>query len=351
MNPENRKDPALKKAKTRLLIAAATIAVISVFSATAVLAVMNSGGTELPSTPAEFIISSGESAYGVGARLAQHGYIRSELFFKLIAKIRKAPIQKGCYEVVDGDSALRIYSRFANGRQKMVQFTVPEGRTLNQTAQIIEDQGICDRVDFLAAAETHFDSGLISNHAASVEGFLFPDTYTVPAHSDAELVVEAMVNRSREVIDSFPLSGRLSRSQLYERIVLASIVEKEYRALHEAPLIASVFLNRLRTGMKLQSCATVVYVITEIQEKPHPSRLFYKDLDINNPYNSYRFRGLPPGPICSPGETALNAVFNPAESDYLYFVVKDLETGEHFFSSDLAQHEKGRLDYVNRYHD
>jgi UPF0755 protein len=119
---------------------------------------------------------------------------------------------------------------------------------------------------------------------------------------------------------------------------MASIVEREYRSPDEAPVMAGVFYNRLKLRMRLQSCATVVYVITEIQGKPHPSRLFDKDIEIKDPYNTYTQRGLPPGPIASPGLTALNAAINPAETDYLYFRLVNQAEGRHYFSKTLDGH-------------
>jgi UPF0755 protein len=129
-------------------------------------------------------------------------------------------------------------------------------------------------------------------------------------------------------------------------VSLASIVEREYRVDDEAPLMAGVFFNRLQIGMALQSCATVEYVITEIQGRPHPERLFDRDTEIRDPYNTYMNAGLPPGPICSPGMVALNAVFNPAESDYLYFRLIDPAAGRHYFSRTLDDHIQAGVFYV-----
>jgi len=127
---------------------------------------------------------------------------------------------------------------------------------------------------------------------------------------------------------------------MHKRIILASIVEREYRLSEEAPRIAGVFWNRLRIGMALQSCATVVYIITEIQGKPHPEILYNRDIEIKHPFNTYLNRGLPPGPIANPGMTALKAVFRPEASRYLYFRLLDPKTGKHYFSESLDEHIK-----------
>jgi UPF0755 protein len=127
---------------------------------------------------------------------------------------------------------------------------------------------------------------------------------------------------------------------------MASIVEREYRVDEEAPLMAGVFYNRLRIGMALQSCATVEYVITEIQGRPHPERLFDRDIEIRNPYNTYMVPGLPPGPISAPGEVALHAAFNPVPSDYLYFRLVNPAEGRHYFSKTLDDHIRAGVLYV-----
>jgi UPF0755 protein len=140
----------------------------------------------------------------------------------------------------------------------------------------------------------------------------------------------------------------MSPEELNKLVILASIVEREYRLDEEAPLMAGVFKNRLDIGMALQSCATVEYVITEIQGKPHPEVLSTRDTEIRDPYNTYMRPGLPPGPIASPGAVALKAVLNPTKSDYLYFRLIEADSGRHYFSRTLDDHIKaGRL-YTKR---
>jgi UPF0755 protein len=136
----------------------------------------------------------------------------------------------------------------------------------------------------------------------------------------------------------------MSPDDLNELVTLASIVEREYRRGEEAPLMAGVFANRLEIGMALQSCATVVYVITEIQDKPHPEILSTRDTEIRDPYNTYIRPGLPPGPICSPGKVALTAALFPEKTPYLYFRLINEASGEHYFSGTLDDHIRaGRL--------
>ena len=130
----------------------------------------------------------------------------------------------------------------------------------------------------------------------------------------------------------------LSPKELFAKVTLASIVEREYRVPTEAPVIASVFYNRLAEHMRLQSCATVSYVLTDINGLPHQTRLYDKDLWVSSAYNTYRHRGLPPGPISAAGRVALRAAFYPANTQYLYFVLENPTTGKHFFSMGFAAH-------------
>jgi UPF0755 protein len=129
---------------------------------------------------------------------------------------------------------------------------------------------------------------------------------------------------------------------------MASIVEREYRRAAEAPLIASVFYNRLEYNIGLESCATLGYIITDIQNKPHPEYLTAEDKRIDSPYNTYKWAGLPPGPISSPGAVALEAAFRPADTGYYYFVLKNPQTGEHYFSEDLQEHNWAKYYYLKQ---
>ncbi|MDR3193035.1 MAG: endolytic transglycosylase MltG, partial [Treponema sp.] len=184
----------------------------------------------------------------------------------------------------------------------------------------------------------------------TMEGYLFPDTYLFPRDYPAGRVIRTMADNF--FLRLAVLSGtggppaELPAAELYKGVILASIVEREYRVDDEAPLMAGVFYNRLGIGMALQSCATVEYVITEIQGKPHPETLYTRDTEIRDPYNTYTRPGLPPGPICSPGTTALNAVFNPASSDFLYFRLIDPAAGRHYFSRTLDDHIRAGVFYL-----
>jgi UPF0755 protein len=180
-----------------------------------------------------------------------------------------------------------------------------------------------------------------------MEGFLYPDTYLFPPNYPAPLVIKTMAETFfRRLAELGTDALDLSPEELYRKVILASIVEREYRVDEEAQLMAGVFYNRLHISMPLQSCATVEYVITEILGRPHPKVIYIKDTEIRNPYNTYVMSGLPPGPISAPGAVALNAVFNPIASDYLYFRLVDSAVGQHYFSRTFDDHIKAGLLYV-----
>jgi UPF0755 protein len=172
-----------------------------------------------------------------------------------------------------------------------------------------------------------------------MEGYLFPDTYLFPAEFPAEKVITTMADNFFSNLQNInPSILTMNPNELNEKIIIASIVEREYRVAQEAPIMAGVFYNRLRINMALQSCATVEYIITEVQNRPHPSVLLFKDLEIDNPYNTYIKPGLPPGPISAPGITALRAAFYPDSTNYLYFRLEDAASGRHYFSRTYDQH-------------
>ena len=182
------------------------------------------------------------------------------------------------------------------------------------------------------------DNGPIEKPTYDLEGYLFPDTYFFVRSQPEEEIIKRMVHRFSQVaegiLEDTPLPEGFS---LHEMVTLASIIEKEVLVDREAPLVSAVFWNRLRIGMPLQSDPTVQFLMDR------PRKLYYGDLAIDSPYNTYKYRGLPPGPIASPGTVSIRAALQPSDDDYLYFVAKG--DGTHAFSKTFAQHRAAR----NRY--
>ncbi len=294
-------------------------------------------------------VKSGETGMSVGNRLEEAGVIRTQYLWALLSKIDKEYIKAGVYAVQLPASQMEIRSLLVSGKQMLIKVTIPEGGTLKKTAQILEDASVCTAEDFLSAAG---DETILARYripSKTMEGYLYPDTYFFPRSFPAARVIEKMADTFFEKLTEIaPESLAMSPEELNKRVILASIVEREYRVSDEAPLMAGVFYNRLNIGMALQSCATVEYVITEIQGRDHPEVLYNKDIEIRDPYNTYIRPGLPPGPISGPGEVALKAVFQPASSNYLYFRLVDPGAGRHYFSRTLDDHIRAGVLYVKR---
>jgi UPF0755 protein len=305
----------------------------------------------LPETGLLYTVREGAGASAVARDLEEKGALRSALAFTLFARIQgsASSIKSGTYQIERGMGARAILALLVSGRQSLLKVTIPEGYTLKQTAALLETQGIVNAKDFLNAARDPVLIASLGAEGPSLEGYLFPDTYFLPRSFPAPELLTMMVSSFRKKLgEAIPESRSLSPRDLQQKLILASIVEREYRVPAEAPYMASVFYNRLAIGMALQSCATVVYVLTEKLGKPHPDVVYDRDLKIADPYNTYWRRGLPPGPICSPGLTALNAAFRPAASRYLYFRLVDADAGVHHFSASLEEHNQAASFIVKR---
>ena len=296
-------------------------------------------------------VRNGESAQSVGTRLKTAGIIQNRYFWNILFRIDNEYLKTGVYRIELPASQTRIRSILTAGEQILVRVTIPEGLTLRRTADLFEEAGVCQAGDFLAAASSREILNSYNIPGASIEGYLYPDTYIFSLAYPAQLVVRTMADtffRRLEEIEKETSASimNLGTDELFKKVIIASIIEREYQVQEEAPVMSGVFNNRLRIGMALQSCATVEYVITEILERPHQQVLYNRDLEINNPYNTYLHRGLPPGPISSPGKIALKAAFAPVSTNYLYFRLVDASSGRHYFSPTLDEHIKAGVLFV-----
>jgi UPF0755 protein len=284
-------------------------------------------------------IYEGESSVAAGRRLFNSGVIKSVLFWEILSRLEPEYIKTGVYQIDFPVSQIALHKILRNGKQQLLRVTVPEGATLRKTAAILEEAGICSAATFLQAAGNHALLNEYHIPGETMEGYLYPDTYLFQSNYPAELVVRKMADTFFSRLNEMNIDvNTLDRNELYEKVTLASIIEREYRVADEAAVIAGVFQNRLKRGMRLESCATVEYIITEIEGKPHPSRLFNRDIQIQNPYNTYVRAGLPPGPIAAPGAVALRAAFAPEDNDFLFFRVADANSGRHYFSKNFDEH-------------
>lgn len=293
-----------------------------------------------------FIIESGSTPGTIANQLAKEGLIKNSrvflLYARLVGKIDK--FKAGHYLLKPSYDTPQIINIIEKGIVATTTFTIPEGYSLRQIADVLVKKGIATEEEFWAAVKDgDYDYSFLKELPKSetrLEGYLFPDTYQIPRGMKVDKVIDVMLKRFEQVYNSLPENQ--SGLNVHEVVTLASIIEGEALVDKDRPLIASVFFNRLKIGMKLDSDATIQYALGG-----HKERVLYKDLEIDSPYNTYRNKGLPPGPIGSPGEASLRAVMESAESKYMYFVAKKDGSGEHVFSRTLQEHNinKKKLGY------
>jgi len=332
-----------------LIVIPATLALVIYFNSSPSEKILNSNISDIEGISIAddetyyFDIRRGESSQSVGLRLERAGFIKNRFFWNFLCRFESGQIKTGTYIIDMPKSQLAILRLFITGNAILNKITIPEGVTLLKTARILEEAGICSINDFLSAAR---DPQILNHYGipvnlinATMEGYLFPDTYFFPKFFPANNIIRIMAdNFFKKLEDISPSFRSLNPKELHDKVILASIVEREYRIPDEAPIMAGVFSNRLEIRMALQSCATVEYIITEIQGKPHPRVLRHSDLEIRSPYNTYLLPGLPPGPISAPGTVALRSVMYPQETDFLYFRLTDASSGRHYFSKTLDEH-------------
>ncbi len=287
-------------------------------------------------------IPAGKNARQIGEILARHRLIRSPLSFIFASRMDglSGQMKAGRYELSPAMPPRQMAALMALGETASGSVTVPEGYTVRQIARRLAKQKLTDETQFLALTQTQgktFHVGRWTPPDDNLEGYLFPDTYDVPKGATARDVVQKMLENFHKrvvvpdgaALDRFP--GGMSAA-----VTLASLVEREAEVDSDRPLIAAVYLNRLKKHMRLQCDATVQYALPE-----HKSRLFYADLRVDSPYNTYKHSGLPPTPIANPGLPSIEAVLHPAAVNYLYYVAGP--GGRHVFSATLAGHERNRV--------
>jgi len=274
----------------------------------------------------------------IGRLLQEAGVVRSGEVFRhyvvLTGQARR--LKAGEYKFPAGADLGQVTRRLASGRTVRHTLTIPEGYSARQIAEKLTAEKLADGNEFLAVAHNARLAREWGVPADSLEGFLFPDTYEIPRGMLAEQIAKRMVERFREKVGEDLFQGGRSQGMTeLELVTLASIIEREVRVPEERAKVASVFYNRLRKKMRLESCATVLYSQNRIR-----GVLSLNDLENNSPYNTYRHRGLPPGPISNPGISALQAAAFPAQTEYLFFVVRP--DGQHVFSKDFESHKRAK---------
>ncbi len=288
-----------------------------------------------------FRIEPGQGLNQVANRLERAGLIKNARMTSLYGRVRgdAGKLHSGEYEVSAGWSARTILDRLTSGRVKTYEVVIPEGTRASEIATRLEAAGVADAADFLAAVQDQEVAARLGIGETSLEGYLYPETYRLPRHMTSEDIARVFVEQFERVWQDLDALARDHQLTRHEIVTLASIVEKETAAPEERPLIASVFLNRMEKKMRLETDPTVIYGIEDFDGNLRKVHL----QDRSNPYNTYRIKGLPPGPIASPGIDALRAVLEPAESDFLYFVSRN--DGTHHFSKTYREHTNAVREY------
>jgi UPF0755 protein len=291
-----------------------------------------------PPANTSLLLRPGYSTRRIAAELKRAGVIRSEFAFRMWHRVHPQPSLKAGEYLFEHPARLReVHDRLAHGDIYFHTVTIPEGYTLFDIAKAIEEAGLGSAEDFVQVAEKR--TQLIADlapEAKSLEGYLFPNTYQFTRTQTLEEMAAAMVREFRQEAQQIGLNTDVHRT-----VTMASIVEKETAAPEERPRVASVYYNRLGLKMALDADPSVIYA--ELLAGTYTGSLRHADLSVNSPYNTYRFPGLPPGPIANPGRSALGAALHPENTKFLYFVSDG--NGHHRFARSLQEHNRNVAAY------
>ncbi len=292
-------------------------------------------------------ITPGSNLKEIGETLAHNNLIKSSKYFVYYGLLtgQDKKMQAGIYQISNSWSMKEIIDCISTGKIATITVTIPEGYTVKQIGDLLSQKGILTPDQFqdalMADYEYPFLEGVTGTGPQRMEGFLFPASYQLRPGMTEEEIIKMMLDKFQSVFTA-ELQQRADEMGLTVRevVILASLVEREAQLEEERPKVAAVFLNRLDKGMRLESCATVQYILGKQKEK-----LTNKDLQDPSPYNTYLHTGLPPGPIANPGLASIKAVLYPADVDYLFFVAKG--DGSHHFSNTFQEHQKASRRFQN----
>ncbi|WP_097025592.1 endolytic transglycosylase MltG [Clostridium peptidivorans] len=284
----------------------------------------------------EVTVEKGDSLYKILSKLYNDKEIKNQYVIKYYIKKANLPvsIKQGSYEFNSDISLTDFMDALNKGthNKNLVKLTIPEGFNIDLIANTIQETGLLTKEEFITAVKKYPLPEYVKNNPKkkyALEGYLYPDTYEFIKGTKAEDIIETMIKRFEEVFYDISKDSKLTKDDIDKIITVASMVEKE-SGVNEKGKVASVFYNRMEKQMKMQSCATVLYALGK-----HKDKLYYKDLEVKSPYNTYINNGLPPGPIASPSKESIEAALNPDKTDYLFFV--SYNDGTHFFTNDYQE--------------
>ncbi len=286
-------------------------------------------------------IKKGSSAQQIVDTLYIHDLIKSRLLFRAYMHLTEADqkLQAGYYYLNKSMDMFAIVNQLKRGGNAVYKVTIPEGFTVEQVIERLAEKSVNDLDSYLKTVNEHnFSYEFLpednSKLLYKLEGYLYPDTYTIPLGFEPEETLEVLLSSFKDNVLKKVESSKLSNQyNLHQIITIASLIEREAKFDDEKPTIASVIYNRLNQDMKLQIDATVQYLLEENKE-----RLLYKDLEVDSLYNTYQHKGLPPGPICNPGQASIEATLNPDDTDFLFYFA--LDNGRHVFTKSYEEHIK-----------
>lgn len=281
-------------------------------------------------------VKQGDGFYDILNNLEKEDKVRSKLMIKLKLALdnKNINLNEGIYEIPSDSTLNDILKSLESNLDNinLVKITIPEGFSVEEIGGKLEENGFCTKEEFVDAVNSYQLPDFIEEKDKTrynLEGFLYPDTYYIKKGTSAEDIITIMLERFKSVMNEVKedVNLALDDSKMYDVITIASMIEKEARVDEDRPLIASVIYNRLNEDMKLQLDATVLYSLGY-----HVETLLNRHLEVDSPYNTYKYKGLPEGPICNPGIESIKAALQPAESDYIYYILQN--DGAHYFTDN-----------------
>lgn len=280
-------------------------------------------------------IEKGMTLRSTAGVLKERNFIKNSDYFILLGYILdKKVIKTGSYRIFPDSSSIDILNIVTKGQVITRKVTFPEGYNIYQMAKALEKSGICEEKAFLKYAKDRSFLKSIGINSPIAEGYLFPDTYVFAEGADPREIISHMHGKMIDIIKEIASKSSKPAYSLHKMMILASIIEKEAMIKKERKKISAVFHNRLKKGMRFDSCATVWYAIGKYEG----GSLTHRDLQVDSPYNTYKKIGFPPTPIGNPGKSSIEAAFNPDSTPFLFFVSRN--NGSHYFSVSLRRHNQ-----------
>ena len=299
--------------------------------------------TSINCNDCNLIIYKNENAFDIGYRLDSLGLIDNHYSFIVAAKLLSVDrdLKPGHYKLNNIKNIKQLLTRLTIADRDYIKVTIPEGWTINQIANILEDKKLVNANSFiLLANDIQFIESLGFKNLNSLEGYLFPETYFLSEDQSEEEIIRMMISEFNNIVQQINIDNKFNFS-IHDILTFASIVQGEAKLKDEMKIISSVFHNRINRNMYLDANATIQYIIPGKNR-----RLMNRDLEVNSPYNTYKYKGLPPGPINNPGLLAIKATLDPEQTNYIYFVKDAKDDGSHIFSTNIKDHEKAKQKYL-----